>query len=470
MESVLLSLTPGQVAEISQQSPTVGAIWQRFKSNIDPPISVILILNTTAHTIGATVAGASFAELTGSRWLWAFSILFTFVMLQYTEILPKTMGVRFNRPLAIWMARPLALMVQILSPIIDFVRLLNRIFEPKTDRHAERPTTIAELAYIASLARNMHEIDTGQEQIIIGATRLSKMTVGQVMIPIADVSVIPSSLSISEALVEAHLDAHTRFPVCRNGDRNCILGYVNFKELVASLRMNPHFQDLMSIIRPIHTCSPGEKVPTLLQHFTQKHEHVAIVVAEDGNVLGLVTLEDIVEELVGELEDEFDRLPNRIQRSEGDHLWLVGGGTPIVELLHQMDEPSPDPPPVPPQLSIAAWLEPMFELEYTLHHAEEVQRTGMPFVPFVLRPMDEIEVGDLRFQVRRLRRHRIFEVAVFRQSRLEETPLSGNDPLEEDDEAESREILNRIYTAPGELFNDDDEPENMPTSIDESYC
>ena len=462
MEAVLLSLTPSQLADISRRTPAVGAIWQKFKGNIDRPISVILILNTTAHTIGASVAGASFSELTGNQWLWAFSIVFTYLMLQYTEILPKTIGVRFNRILAVWMARPLAILVRVFSPVIDFIRFLNRPFEPKS-RGPMKPATVEELTYMASLAKSLREIDPGQERIIVGAARLSKMTAAQVMIPIADVSMISASLSISEALVEAHLDAHTRFPVFYENDRNCIAGYVNFKEIVAYLRMNPKACDLAGVIRPVYFCSPDEKVPQLLQRFTQKHEHIALVQSESQEVLGLVTLEDIVEELVGELEDEFDRLPNRIQHSEGDHQWLVGGGTSIANLLRQMGEP-PLEPPQSPLLSVAAWLEPQFERDYALRHPEELQSDGSLPPSFDLKPMNELVVNGLRFQIRRMRRHRIFEVAVFPQSRLEEVSPGAGAKSEQ----EQSEMLTRIYDAPGESTSERTDPENLPTSIDDS--
>ncbi|MHB8866741.1 MAG: CNNM domain-containing protein, partial [Pirellulaceae bacterium] len=100
MEATLLSLTPSQVAELAHRQPKLGAIWQRFKANVQPPIATILLLNTAAHTIGASVAGSQFDELFGDEWILAFSLVFTFVMLQFTEILPKTIGVRYNREVA----------------------------------------------------------------------------------------------------------------------------------------------------------------------------------------------------------------------------------------------------------------------------------------------------------------------------------------------------------------------------------
>ena len=89
MEATLLSLTPSQVATITGKRPRLGKIWQQFKQQIDRPISVILIINTAAHTVGATIAGAEFDKQFGPKWIWVFSLIFTFLMLQFTEILPK---------------------------------------------------------------------------------------------------------------------------------------------------------------------------------------------------------------------------------------------------------------------------------------------------------------------------------------------------------------------------------------------
>lgn len=117
VEAALLSLTPSQVADLSSRHPGIGAIWRGFKANIERPITVILALNTAAHTIGAAVAGSQFDKLFGSRWIWLFSLLFTFAMLQHTEILPKTLGVYFNRSIALWIARPLSMVVNVFTPV-----------------------------------------------------------------------------------------------------------------------------------------------------------------------------------------------------------------------------------------------------------------------------------------------------------------------------------------------------------------
>jgi Mg2+/Co2+ transporter CorB len=128
-EAVLLSLTPSQMADISAKNPKVGLIWKSFKTNIDRPIAFILILNTAAHTIGASVAGAQFDKIWGDKWIWLFSLFLTFAMLQFSEILPKSLGVYFNRRIAPYLARPLAVIVYETLPLIKLLHWINFPFK-----------------------------------------------------------------------------------------------------------------------------------------------------------------------------------------------------------------------------------------------------------------------------------------------------------------------------------------------------
>jgi CBS domain containing-hemolysin-like protein len=129
MEATLLSLTPAQVAVMSQRRPRLGRIWQGFKSDVERPIAVILLINTAAHTVGASVAGAQFGKVFGEEHLWLFAAVFTFLMLQFTEILAKSLGVRFNRDLAVIIGRPLQLSTIVLRPVLWFIHLINRPLE-----------------------------------------------------------------------------------------------------------------------------------------------------------------------------------------------------------------------------------------------------------------------------------------------------------------------------------------------------
>jgi CBS domain containing-hemolysin-like protein len=385
-EAALLSLTPSQIARLSEKHPSIGRIWQNFKSDITRPIAVILILNTSAHTIGASVAGSSFNNLFGNQWIWLFSLIFTFVMVQFTEILPKSLGVRFNSELGFLLARPLDAGIRIFEPVIKMIRLLNRPFEGKSQKK-DSQFAIDEITALAGLAYLSKQISQYQEKIIRGASRLARLKVKDVMIPVEQVSFLSASQSIAEAVLAAHNDFHTRYPVCQDDNRDNVVGYVNFKEMVYFMKTNPKDQSFPGIVRPMHFLPPQDSAADLLKTFIDQHVHIAIVRDSSGKTLGLVTLEDIVEELVGELEDEFDRLPRMLHQLSGG-TWMVGGGVIVSELFSaQLDRFME-----PTNKKVADWL---------------VEKLGR--APSV---GDSVSFDDFEFSVRRVRRGRVFEVAV----------------------------------------------------------
>jgi CBS domain containing-hemolysin-like protein len=389
LESCLLSTSPGQIAELESKHPRMGAIWQGFKKDIHKPIAAILIINTAAHTIGATIAGAEFERVFvdsgrfgGHALLW-FSMIFTLLMLQFTEILPKTAGVTFNKPLAPLVAYPLRWLVVALTPITATLNFLNK---PFLGKHGEDPMqSVKEIAALAGQARTADHISHREEKIIQSTLKLSRVRAGDAMIPMSQVTCLSTKQTLQEAILTAHFDPHTRFPVTQDGDPDTILGYVNFKELVFHARLNPNDPTLMGIIRPVYYANQDTTLNDLLRRFTDEHDHIAVVRTE-GKSLGIVTLEDIVEELVGELQDEFDHLPKMFHELRGG-TWMVGGGL-AVNILGE-------------------------RLGIDLGHSDENLSTYLARKSGdKLRPNQIISVDGASFLVRRVRRNELFEAAV----------------------------------------------------------
>ncbi len=323
LESALLSLTPSQLADIRTNNPRRGELCARLKRDIEQSLAVILICNTAAHTIGAALAGAEFAKLFGAGWLGLFTLAFTLLMVQYTEILPKTLGVYYNCRIISVSAGALVGMTIILSPLIRLVHLINRPFEVKSSDN--QPTAASEIAALANMARREQKISSQQEHILLATPKLSERRAVQVMVPVENISFISSEQTPAEALNTAPADFHTRYPVCENGDRNKVVGYINFKELVATFRAHPERTSLRDIVRPIAFVSPDDTAANLLEKFALQHIHLAIVRNAQGHSLGLITMEDIIEELIGDLDDEFDPLPKTFY-SPSEGIWVIGGG------------------------------------------------------------------------------------------------------------------------------------------------
>ena len=388
LEAILLSITPVQIAELAEKHPVAARAWQKHKAEIQRPIAVILIVNTLAHTIGATVAGAEFERLFGHHGLAVFSIVFSLAILQFTEILPKTLGVRYNTRLAPLIGKPLAATVKLMSPALFLVRLINRPFEGSKGTNERRSGTIEDMMALTGMARISDLIGPYEENIIKRAVTMSDTPVESVMIPAEQITFLTTKQTMTDAILTAHFDPHTRFPIIEGDDRDHVLGYVNFKEMIYRARTNPGDPSLRGIIRPVRFVTPETSSVELLKAFVEEHVHVAIVQSAPGKTLGLVTMEDLVEELVGELEDEFDRLPRMCHALSGG-TWMVGGGYPVGALQQTMGLKLPDA-----QGSTSSWL---------------IQQMGR-----LPAPNETYEVNGLEFMIRRTRRGKIFEVAVKR--------------------------------------------------------
>lgn len=395
MEACVLSVGNADLAVIEQRRPAIGRIWRSFKENLQRPLAVILILNTFAHTIGAVLGGAYFEMLYGEKWLVAFSLVISFVMIQWTEILPKTLGARFNRRLAPFMAVPLQLLITLLTPVIKLVLLLNRPFE-NIGEHGPKSSPEEEINAIARSAFLARRIGAEQAGIIAAGARLGSRTAAELMVPVEEISRLDADMPLQDAFIKAHLDAHTRYPLCEGNSPDRVIGYVNFKELAAILRTNPDNATLRGIMRPMLFVSPYQTAPDLMKLLMGGRWHMAVVREEGGRTMGLITMEDVIEELVGDMEDEFDRLPRTLHDLGGTR-YAVGGGLPAAELAARLKIELPGA-----EGSVSDWIS---------------ARLGR-----VPRPNESFSEGRVGFTVRRVRRSRVFEAIV--------TIGSGNDKEE----------------------------------------
>ena len=391
LEAAFLSITPSQLAEMRVHYPTAGKVALDLKRNISRPLAVILIVNTAAHTVGATIAGASLDSIchgleNHGEYMALFSLVFTLLMIQYTELLPKTIGCRFNQSIVRFTAIPIRYMVKLFTPFILLTELLNRPFE-RNKNNTVRSTT-EEISALAALARSSQMISRYQERIIKMVPNLSQRTARSIMIGMENISYIDSKLSLSDALNITGSDFHTRYPVCEDNDINKILGYINIKELVTIQRSHPGGMVVTDIMRPISFVNPDDTASTLLEGFANRHCHMMIVRDKDKKTLGLVTLEDIVEELIGDLDDEFDPLP-RTFYSPREFVWVVGGGVPMTLLARDtsLDLPHRTEP-------AAVWF------------ACQLDRPA--------KVGDVLRYRNAEFYVRKMRRHQVWEFNVKR--------------------------------------------------------
>lgn len=328
-EAVFLSVSHSDVEALAQKKARAGGWLKQFKRNIDIPIAAILIVNTIAHTIGATVAGASYADAFSERSLWIFTIVFTIAVLLLTEIIPKTLGVSYARQLAWPVAWIIRFMTLVLKPLVILSERISRSLR----RGEETPITSAsEIRMLAQLGEDEGVVDQDASRIIVGATDLSLLSAGDIMIPRRDVKMLSKQWSLADNIAIIEKCGFSRLPLCEGTELDSFIGMVLSRELLLGLfkRSADHDFSWDSYMRDPLVVPEFIKINDLLRTFKTGSSHMALVVDEYGNVQGLVTLEDVLEEIVGEIQDEQDEILRHIWRQADGSLRVSGD----AELRH----------------------------------------------------------------------------------------------------------------------------------------
>lgn len=319
-EAVLLSLSHAQIARFGDSR--VGKILRGFKQEIDSPIAAILVLNTVAHTIGAAVAGASYGSVFDESTLWIFSLVFTLMVLLLTEIVPKTLGVSQAARFAPFVAIFVRGLVFIFTPLLFMTRFLSGLLRRG---NPERPvTSIEEIRLLATLGRTEGAVGAMVANMIEGAALLKELSAYDVMVPRGNVQYLSGNREIEENLEILRRSNHSRFPFTKSGNLDEVEGVVLVKELMFQLRETPDDPKWEKHLQPLVVVPESMLLDQLLRKFQEERRHMAIVVDEYGGTTGIVTLEDVLEEIVGEIEDETDRVDRFVQQRPNGNLVCRG--------------------------------------------------------------------------------------------------------------------------------------------------
>ncbi len=328
-ESVLLSLTRPQIEVLLQRRKRAGQLLSRFKDNIDVPIAAILILNTAAHTIGAAVAGASYANVFDAGTLWLFSILFTIAVLFFTEIIPKTLGVTYAFRLAAPVAHGIRWLTTIFRPLVALSEKVSRSLRGDV---AIPVTTSEEIRLLARLGRSEGVVGVDTASMVVGATQLRFLNAHDILLPREKVHFLSGEMSRSEATEFVRRTGHSRFPFSPTRDLADVSGMVFAKDLLYwLLRHDEDEIDWNSLTKEALVVPPSAPLLQLLRTFKDMRRHLAIIIDEYGTVEGIATLEDVLEEIVGDIFDESD-LPMPEFHELADGSLVVRAGVDLRKL------------------------------------------------------------------------------------------------------------------------------------------
>ena len=302
-EAVLYSISSSQVEMLKKSGHSAAEHLKTLRADIDEPITAILTLNTIANTIGAAVAGAAAAQLFGDENFILFSAIFTLSILFFSEILPKTIGVTYAYKLAPFITYPLRAMVFILKPIVWLCRFVTKML-PQRD---EETISAEELQTIASLSRQSGGLEENEERVISNIIDLKAKIVRDVMTPRTVTFSMEEEIKVSEAMeLLKKLGSHSRIPVYREEPNN-VSGIVMLKDVLGAAANGEKDIPLASFKVPAHFVPETAPLNRILIDFFDCRNHLFIVVDEYGTMTGVISLEDVIEEIVGrEIIDETD--------------------------------------------------------------------------------------------------------------------------------------------------------------------
>lgn len=307
-EAVLYSVPMRQIETMVRTDHAGARIFKTLRQNVDRPIAAILSLNTIAHTAGAAFAGAAATTVFGHVWLGYFSALFTLAILVFSEILPKTAGVIYGKSLVTVVAYALRALVWIMAPAIWLSGLLTRMISRNKPLEA---ITSEEIQAMAQMSLRAGGIKPYQEQTIERILTLQKKRVKDVMTPRTVIFSLDEHQTVAEAIQSSGSWEHSRIPVYDQGFED-VVGIVLTKEILIALAQGKKDTTLTELMRPVHFVTETAALNRVLVEFLESRQHLFVVLDEYGGLSGLISLEDILEEILGhEIVDESDQVEDK---------------------------------------------------------------------------------------------------------------------------------------------------------------
>ena len=305
LESVLLS-TPQSYLMVKQEKGLKWAdIFIHHKSFIDKPLSAILSMNTVAHTIGAAGVGAQAVKVFGDAYFGLVSAILTLLILVVTEIIPKTIGARYWRRLSKFTSYSINIFIFITYPLVIMSAAITKVFSRNSN---EQTTSREEIAALASIGADEGVFTEKEHKIIQNILKLKNVKVREIMTPRVVVAMADENLPLSEFLNNKEYLKFSRIPLYSGNEEN-ITGYVIRQKVFEKLAEDKHDLKLKDIIRKIVAVSNNTVLFSLWEKLLEEKEHIALIVDEYGGVDGIVTMEDIIETLLGlEIVDEKDTI------------------------------------------------------------------------------------------------------------------------------------------------------------------
>jgi CBS domain containing-hemolysin-like protein len=302
-EAALLSVPLLKAQQLAESKKPAAVMLLAIRQRINRPIATIVILNNLFNIVGSVLVGGLAATIFNDALLGIFTALLTLLVILFGEIFPKILGERYAIPIALAVAMPVRWITWLFIPV---VLLLEKVTAPLVGNGNRPSTNEAEIKLMATIGHQEGIIEADEAEMIRRVFRLNDMKSVDIMTPRVAITHLPGDLTIAEAQEQILNSQHSRILVS-DTDIDRILGLVLKTELLTALIRGQGHQRLSQVARPVRFVAETEPADKLLQDFQTAREHLAVVVDEYGGVSGVVTLEDALEVLTGEIVDETDR-------------------------------------------------------------------------------------------------------------------------------------------------------------------
>ena len=305
LEATILSTPITFINTLEQQGAKGAARLKKLKTDIDRPISAILIVNTIANTVGASLVGAEAAKLFQSTGVGVISGLFTFLILVFSEIIPKTIGSNYWRNLAVPASAVIQGMIYITYPIVWLVEKFTHLLTDDSAPSVSREEVVA----MVSTGAEEGVLEKEENKMIQNLLKLDDVTAHEIMTPSSVVTMAESSQTIREFYNSDDFAKFSRIPLYEEENDDYITGYVLKQEILEKLAQDKFNIKLKDLARPILSFNEDESVSNIWEKLLEKKEHISVIIDEYGSMRGIVTMEDVIETMLGfEIVDEKDEV------------------------------------------------------------------------------------------------------------------------------------------------------------------
>jgi len=408
-ETSLTAASRGRMHQLERDGDRGAWRVNRLLGNQEKMIGAILLLQNVLNIGASAVATVSIEKALPGAWGAAIStVIMTVLVLVFAEVLPKTLAIMRPDDVARFMSRPVAWAVFLFGPVIDtvqmFVRGVLRIFGVRLSLEVDVLAAHEEIRGAVEYHHDEGAVEIRDRNMFRGVLDLQDLDVSQIMVHRKSIDMIDADVATSEIIDAALSYSHTRLPLYRDNPEN-IIGVLHARDLMAAVTRaggDMTRVDVTAIMRQPWFIPDTTNLKSQLNAFLKQKSHFALVVDEYGALQGLVTLEDILEEIVGEIDDEHDAVMTSIRR-QSDGSIHVDGDMPIRDLNRAMDWDLPDDNavtvaglviyeartiPEPGQTFI------FYDRKFQIMRRQRNQITAIKITPVSSRPASDMEASD----------------------------------------------------------------------------